>query len=80
MQLPFYFGVLVLVQLLASQQRYRLMASIAVLNFVVKALLTLTLAPRLGVQGIMLATSLMYTTSFICYFLAASRPLKPATN
>lgn len=80
MQLPFYFGVLVLVQLLASQQRYRLMASIAVLNFVVKAILTLTLAPRLGVQGIMLATSLMYTSSFICYFLAASRPLNETTN
>jgi peptidoglycan biosynthesis protein MviN/MurJ (putative lipid II flippase) len=80
MQLPFYFGVLVLVQLLASQQRYRLMASIAVLNFVVKAILTLTLAPRLGVQGIMLATSLMYTSSFVCYFLAASRPVKATTN
>lgn len=70
-QLPFYFGVLILVQLLASQGRYTLMASIAVLNFAVKAAMNIWLAPKMGVQGIMLATSLMYTTSFICYFLAA---------
>src|SRR3546814_7894339 len=37
LQLPFYFGVLILVQLLASQNRYRIMAAIAVANFAVKA-------------------------------------------
>ncbi len=72
-QLPFYFGVLILVQLLASQRRYRLMATIAVLNFAVKAGMNVWLAPKMGVQGIMLATSLMYASSFICYFLAALR-------
>src|SRR5690606_24521942 len=33
LQLPFYFGVLILVQLMASQNRYKLMAAIAVANF-----------------------------------------------
>src|SRR5690606_38472749 len=37
LQLPFFFGVLMLVQLLASQQRYRLMAVIAFANFALKA-------------------------------------------
>ncbi len=77
LQLPFYFGVLILVQLLASQKRYRLMALIAVMNFSVKAAITLSLAPILGVKGIMLATAGMYATSFICYFLVALRPISP---
>lgn len=74
LQLPFYFGVLILVQLLASQNRYGLMAAIAVANFAVKAILNIYLAPKMGVHGIMLATSCMYASSFICYFLMALKP------
>lgn len=72
-QLPFYFGVLILVQLLASQHRYRIMASIAVANFLIKALMNYLLAPSYGVNGIMLATGAMYLLSFVCYFLVAWR-------
>ncbi len=74
LQLPFYFGVLVLVQLLASQGRYRIMALIAVANFGIKALLNLLLAPSMGVSGIMLATVGMYALSFTCYLCVAWRP------
>ncbi|NLB31099.1 MAG: hypothetical protein GX822_05495 [Alcaligenaceae bacterium] len=70
LQLPFYFGVLILVQLMASQSRYTLMAIIALANFVLKAFLSLYLAPIMGAEGIMLATSLMYLLSFSCYFIA----------
>lgn len=80
LQLPFYFGVLVLVQLLASQNRYGLMATIAVVNFLVKAVMNYYLAPKMGVHGIMLATSCMYASSFICYFLVAMRPAILHTN
>ena len=62
-----------LVQLLASQQRYRLMAGIAVANFGIKAALNPLLAPAMGPAGIMLATSLMYGLSYACYTLAAWR-------
>lgn len=72
-QLPFYFGVLILVQLLASQNRYKLMASIAVANFLMKALMNYLLAPAYGVKGIMLATGMMYLLSFVCYFFVAWR-------
>lgn len=74
LQLPFYFGVLILVQLLASQNRYRIMAAIAVANFGLKAVLNAWLAPVMGTPGIMLATSCMYALSFICYVLVALRP------
>ena len=75
LQLPFYFGVLILVQLLASQNRYRLMALIAVLNFLVKAILNQVLAPVMGPAGIMLATGFMYASSYFCYLcLALRRP------
>uniref|UniRef100_UPI00333F4CA4 murein biosynthesis integral membrane protein MurJ n=1 Tax=Castellaniella defragrans TaxID=75697 RepID=UPI00333F4CA4 len=75
LQLPFYFGVLILVQLLASQNRYGLMALIAVLNFLVKAVMNHVLAPVMGPSGIMLATALMYASSYVCYLcLALRRP------
>ncbi|MCD0504546.1 murein biosynthesis integral membrane protein MurJ [Bordetella petrii] len=77
LQLPFYFGVLILVQLLASQNRYRIMALIAVANFLLKVILNAMLAPRMGTAGIMLATSLMYALSFACYAVVALRPHDP---
>lgn len=75
LQMPFYFGVLVLVQLLASQGRYRLMATIAVLNFLAKAVMNQILAPVMGPSGIMLATAIMYFVSYLCYAVVAARPM-----
>src|SRR5690606_540294 len=74
LQMPFYFGVLILVQLLASQNRYRIMAAIAVANFLIKAVMNQVLARRMGPEGIMLATSIMYAMSYGCYVLVALRP------
>lgn len=73
LQLPFYFGVLILVQLLASQNRYRIMAGIAVANFAIKAVMNQILAPTMGTAGIMLATSCMYALSYSCYVIVALR-------
>lgn len=73
LQLPFYFGVLILVQLLASQNRYRIMAAIAIANFALKAIMNMVLAPVMGVAGIMLATSVMYALSYTCYVAVALR-------
>ena len=73
LQLPFYFGVLILVQLLASQNRYRIMAVIAIANFALKAVMNYVLAPTMGVAGIMLATSVMYALSYTCYVVVALR-------
>lgn len=79
-QLPFYFGVLVLVQLLASQRRYGVMAAIALGNFALKAALNPVLAPAYGLPGILLATSGMYALSYCCYVIAAMRPYAPAVR
>ncbi|MEB2398418.1 MAG: polysaccharide biosynthesis C-terminal domain-containing protein [Alcaligenaceae bacterium] len=73
LQMPFYFGVLILVQLLASQNRYRIMAAIAVANFALKAVMNPLLAPSMGAAGIMLATSIMYALSYACYVAVALR-------
>lgn len=80
LQMPFYFGVLILVQLLASQNRYRIMATIAVVNFIAKAVMNQVLAPIMGPSGIMLATSLMYCVSFICYWVVAAKPLPVSSD
>lgn len=81
-QVPFYFGVLVLVQLLASQNRYRIMSAIAVANFALKAVLNVFLAPRMGLDGVMLATCIMYALSYGCYALVALRaaPTHPVAD
>ena len=79
-QLPFYFGVLVLVQLLASQNRYRVMAFIALCNFAVKFVLNPILAPVMGVEGIMLATGIMYASSYLCYLLVSLRYMPSAAK
>jgi peptidoglycan biosynthesis protein MviN/MurJ (putative lipid II flippase) len=73
LQLPFYFAVLVLMQSLASQGRFRVMALIAAVSFAVKAALNLWLAPVMGVSGIMLATVAMYALSFAGHAWAAWR-------
>ena len=81
LQMPFYFGVLILVQLLASQNRYRIMAAIAIANFLLKAVMNHLLAPVMGAEGIMLATSLMYALSYACYSLVAlRRPVMPPSG
>ena len=80
LQMPFYFGVLILVQLLASQGRYRVMAGIAVANFLAKAVMNQVLAPAMGPAGIMLATAVMYLVSYCCYVLAAARPVAPTAR
>ena len=51
------------------------MAAIAVANFAVKAILNPILAPMMGPSGIMLATSIMYASSYACYVVVALRPV-----
>jgi len=76
-QVPFYFAGLVMVQLLASQQRYGVIALLAITNLFVKILGNLILAEWMGVPGIALATGLMYVWSTICLYIAALRVIRP---
>ena len=74
-QLPFYFSGIVLVSLLASQGRHRLIAVVASANLVVKLLALVILTPLLGINGIALSTSLMYLfTLLLLAFGARSKP------
>jgi peptidoglycan biosynthesis protein MviN/MurJ (putative lipid II flippase) len=71
-QLPFYFAALVLVSSLASRGMHRLIAIGAVINLVVKLGGNYLFVPLLGVNGILLATGLMYLVSFfLLYWMAA---------
>ncbi|WP_295625087.1 lipid II flippase MurJ [uncultured Nitrosomonas sp.] len=76
-QVPFYFAGLVVVQLLASQQRYGVIAFLAITNLFVKMLCNFMLAEWMGVPGIALATGLMYVWSTICLYIAALRVIRP---
>lgn len=76
-QVPFYFAGLVLVQLLASQQRYGVIAFFAATNLLVKILCNLIFAEWMGVAGIALATGLMYVWSTICLYIATHRVIQP---
>jgi putative peptidoglycan lipid II flippase len=68
-QIPCYFAVLALVQLLASQGRFKAMAIVAISNFVVKAIANFALVRYFGVAGVLIATGIMSFSSFGCYLL-----------
>ncbi|PVX77968.1 peptidoglycan biosynthesis protein MviN/MurJ (putative lipid II flippase) [Paraburkholderia unamae] len=68
-QIPFYFPVLVMVQLFASQGRFKAMTIIASINFFVKVIADLCLINWLGLAGIQLATAMMHASSLACYLL-----------
>ncbi|WP_309835507.1 lipid II flippase MurJ [Caballeronia sp. LZ065] len=79
LQIPCYFGVLVLVQLLASEGRFRAMAWVAALNFIVKAGGNLIFIRWLGISGVMLATTLMCVCSYASY-LYLTLSTRPASG
>jgi putative peptidoglycan lipid II flippase len=66
-QVPFYFAVLVLVQLLASQGRFTAMAVVAAANFAVKVVANFVLIKWFGIAGALLATGVVSACAFACY-------------
>ena len=64
-QLPFYFAAMVLVSLMASQGRHRAIAAIAGMNLLVKLVAMALLTPILGINGIVLSTSVMYAATLL---------------
>jgi putative peptidoglycan lipid II flippase len=75
-QLPFYFSCLVLVSLLASRRRHKLIAIGASINLFVKVGANFLLAPLMGVNGIITATGIMYLGSFITLYYFAKKSYK----
>ncbi|QIN62823.1 lipid II flippase MurJ [Caballeronia sp. SBC1] len=73
LQMPFYFSGLVLLTLFASASRYREMAVIALVSFLVKVLANLTMTSWLGVPGILTGTALMHATTLVCYLVYTKR-------
>jgi peptidoglycan biosynthesis protein MviN/MurJ (putative lipid II flippase) len=72
-QMPFYFAALVLVSSLVSKGKHKLVAAGAAINLVVKIAANYLLVPVLGMNGIILATGIMYMVSFaMLYFMAFS--------
>jgi peptidoglycan biosynthesis protein MviN/MurJ (putative lipid II flippase) len=77
LQLPFYFSCLTLVALLASQQKYNLIAISGVTNLLVKTAANFILTPLLGVKGIAMGTGIVYLVSLFQLIWFASMTLKP---
>jgi peptidoglycan biosynthesis protein MviN/MurJ (putative lipid II flippase) len=74
-QLPFYFAAIVLVSLLASQRRHRAIAAVAGANLLIKLVAMALLTPVLGINGIMLSTSIMYGATLLLLGFSAQRGL-----
>jgi peptidoglycan biosynthesis protein MviN/MurJ (putative lipid II flippase) len=74
MQIPFYFAGMVFVSALASQGRYREIAIVSVINLFVKIMANLILLHWLKVEGVVLATSIMYAISMVlCWILVQQK-------
>ncbi len=69
-QWPFYMAGLVFVSLLAAQRRYAILSVIALANVACKTAGNLLLVPDMGLNGILLATVLMYTLSTLLAYWA----------
>jgi len=76
-QFPFYFGGMVVVQLLIATARLRAITLIAFGSIVVKLFGTYWLSGLLGVSGITLATGTMYLFSGMCLLIAAQKITRP---
>jgi putative peptidoglycan lipid II flippase len=70
-QFPFYFAGLVLVSSLVSRGLHLSVAIGAGLNLIVKAAGNFLLVPDFGINGLMLATSVMYVSSFATLYMCA---------
>jgi O-antigen/teichoic acid export membrane protein len=64
-QIPFFFPALALVALLASQGKHNLIAISGGINLLVKTAANFVLVPIMGINGIILATGIMYMVSFV---------------
>ena len=64
LQLPFFFAGLVLVSSLVARGLHRAVATVAAVNLPVKAAANFLLVPHFGLNGIVLATGVMYAASF----------------
>jgi putative peptidoglycan lipid II flippase len=75
-QLPFYFSNRVLNSLFASIGKYKLIAISGSTNLFVKAGANYVLVPIMGINGIIMATGIMYMVSFVLLYSFATMLLK----
>ncbi|SAK52232.1 virulence factor MVIN family protein [Caballeronia temeraria] len=77
-QIPFSFGMCVLIQSFASEARYRAITVISVLGFATKLAATAVLIRFFGAQGVLLGTGVGAASVFICYFFLTNFAPVPA--
>ena len=66
-QVPFYFGMCVLVQLFASETRYRAITVFSLIGFATKVVANIILIRLYGAQGVLLATGIGAFVVLACY-------------
>ena len=76
-QLPFYFSAMVLVSYALSLQRFTLVCCSGALGCAAKIGGNLLLVPRLGVDGVALASTFVYTLNALLFWVVlVARPLR----
>lgn len=73
LQVPFYFFGLVLVSLVSSQKKYRILFLSSFIALVAKVTSIFALAPVLHLNGIVLSTVIMYCTTSLFFFIVVFR-------
>ena len=72
LQVPFVFGGLALVQLIAARGLYSSLLWIACGGLAIKLVLNFILVGRFGLAGLMIGTAAMYGFSFACQYVVGS--------
>lgn len=76
LQVPFYFGALVVSQALLSSRSYKIFAIISVGNLFIKFAASFTLVPIYGLKGLVLSTVITYAVSYFLLLYALTRSSK----
>ncbi len=75
-QVPFYFSALVLVTLLATNGKHKLMAISGASNLFVKAAANYYLLPIFGINAIILSSGVMYAVSLVLLYIFAHSSIR----
>lgn len=74
-QVPFYLGGIVFVQLFASLKRYEILLVSGILAILSKLFINWSLLPLLGISGVMLGTASMYVVNLVYFYYLGRKVL-----
>lgn len=75
-QLPFYFVWTVFVAYFSAQWKFKILAYVFALNFLIKLCFLFILVPSFGIEGVQISSCAMYVCSLFCLYIMSNYKVK----